>query len=284
MPTPESFIAAARREVGVTESPPGSNRQPYAAAAGHANGQAWCATFVVAMARSVGMKVGNESAYTPALYASMRHGPDPQLGALSFFNFPNDGVNRIQHVGIVVGWTDTTVISVEGNTSAGSYGSQSNGGGVYVRSRPRIHVVGYGYPPFDITPYEPQEEDDDMFSDQDRRQLEELRAHVMSVEAQLPVVTAGHGSLFANGAWHWGFTTSDGRLQRWVWRTDKAAWVCDIDEPGFEPGQWGILTSSLPQSPYGQSFETSARLADGKVGRIVWTPSEGFRPVEIVGA
>lgn len=144
----ECVLGQARSEVGYQESPPGSNRTKFAGEAGHANGQPWCATFLVAMARRCGGRFGNESAYTPSLFASMTHVGDPAPGDLAFFDFP-DKVRRIQHVGIVVDSTRESVTCVEGNTSAGSRGSQSNGGGVYLRTRPRGHVVGFGRPNYD---------------------------------------------------------------------------------------------------------------------------------------
>lgn len=138
-------IAQARSEVGYTESPRGSNRTKFAAEAGHANGQPWCATFCVAMARRCGGHFGNESAYTPSLFESMVHVGDPQPGDLAFFDFP-DSVHRIQHVGIVVGADRSTVTCCEGNTSAGAGGSQANGGGVFLRTRSRSLVAGFGRP------------------------------------------------------------------------------------------------------------------------------------------
>lgn len=155
--TADAVIAQARSEIGYTESPAGSNRTKFAAEAGHANGQPWCATFCVAMARRCGGQVGNESAYTPSLYGSMTHVSDPAVGDFAFFDFP-DSTHRIQHVGIVVSATASTVTCVEGNTSAGSGGSQSNGGGVYERTRSRSVVVGFGRPAYseeaDMTPGE----------------------------------------------------------------------------------------------------------------------------------
>ena len=49
MATAEDLLDLARSYIGLTESPAGSNRQPFAAMAGHANGYAWCATFGVAL-------------------------------------------------------------------------------------------------------------------------------------------------------------------------------------------------------------------------------------------
>lgn len=112
----------------------------------------WCDMFiswvgVQANARAI---IG-KAAYTPAhaawFQATGRWGHTPRRGAIVFFNWPGDGVNRIQHVGIVervLG--DGRIQTIEGNTSSGVWGSQSHGGGVFRRIRSTRLVVGYGYP------------------------------------------------------------------------------------------------------------------------------------------
>lgn len=117
--------------------------------------------------------------------------------------------------------------------------------------------------------------EDDMFSDQDRQALEELRAHIVAIEARLPATETGAGYLYANGTHHWGFTTAAGNLQRWVAR--DTGWECDVDEPGFEPGQWAVMTALSDRSRFGTSFEISASLTTGKVGRKVWTDTDKWR-------
>lgn len=151
MTTPALLLAAAAADLGYTEHPPGSNRTKLAAEAGHANGYAWCATAVVAWARRAKIKLPSESAYTPTMAEGFRRAGrfhrEPQVGDVAFFDFP-DPKARIQHVGIVESFTATTVTCIEGNTSSGRAGSQDDGGGVFRRTRPRSHVVGYGRPPF----------------------------------------------------------------------------------------------------------------------------------------
>ncbi len=112
----------------------------------------WCDMFmswvgVQANARDV---IG-KAAYTPShaawFKAQGRWGHTPKRGAIVFFNWPNDGVNRIQHVGIVESVRrDGRIVTIEGNTSNGIYGSQSQGAGVWRRVRATNTVVGYGYP------------------------------------------------------------------------------------------------------------------------------------------
>jgi hypothetical protein len=143
------FIAEAKKELGYTEDPPGSNRTKFAQEAGHANGQPWCASFVVSIARRVGVTLPSESAYTPTMAAAFkaqgRLFDVPQPGDVAFFDFP-DSKNRIQHVGIVESATATHVTCIEGNTSSSAAGSQDNGGGVYRRKRALAHARGFGRP------------------------------------------------------------------------------------------------------------------------------------------
>lgn len=147
-----SLLAIAADEIGTTEDPPGSNRNPYAPEVGHINGYPWCASFVVWCARRALIELPSESAYTPAMASSFQKAGrwvtgNPQPGDFAFFDFP-DSKRRIQHVGIVESSSPTTVTCIEGNTSPGSAGSQDNGGGVYRRTRSKSHVVGYGRPDF----------------------------------------------------------------------------------------------------------------------------------------
>ena len=62
---------------------------------------------------------------------------------------PHDGVDRISHIGIVVGVNSKTVITIEGNTSGS--GDQRNGGMVMIKERAfgsGKEVVGFGRPKF----------------------------------------------------------------------------------------------------------------------------------------
>lgn len=154
MPTVQAFLAECRSHVGTTENPPGSNKQPFAPIAGHPNGQPWCASYVVACSRRVGLTLPSESAYTPTMADGFRkvgawYASGPKPGDLAFFDFP-DSTFRIQHVGVVIellsDWN--TVRTVEGNTSSGNYGSQDNGGGVFERVRPLSYIKGFGRPSF----------------------------------------------------------------------------------------------------------------------------------------
>jgi hypothetical protein len=117
------------------------------------DGVNWCDIFVSwigvqANARNI---IGR-AAYTPAhadwFRRQGRWGHTPQRGAIAFFDFP-DGTHRIQHVGIVESVRrDGRIVTIEGNTVSGQWGSQYAGGGVYRRVRSTSLVVGYGYPKY----------------------------------------------------------------------------------------------------------------------------------------
>lgn len=146
-------LDAARREIGTVESPPNSNRTRYGATYGM-DGQPWCAMFVWWVFRQArALPLIPKTAYTPSFAQWFKSrgqwGTAPRPGAVAFFDFPGDGVNRISHVGLVEAVNaDSSIITIEGNTSPGTGGSQRDGGGVYRRTR-RTGIVGYGYPRYD---------------------------------------------------------------------------------------------------------------------------------------
>jgi hypothetical protein len=91
-----------------------------------------------------------KAAYTPTFADWFRThrqwGTAPRPGAVVFFDFPNDGVNRISHVGLVEAVNgDGTIQTIEGNTT----GPQHADDGVWRRTR-RVGVVGYGYPAYEV--------------------------------------------------------------------------------------------------------------------------------------
>lgn len=153
MSTPYDVIGTAAGELEYTESPAGSNKTKFAAEAGHLNGYAWCATFVVAIMRRKGIKLPSESAYTPTMLngfvaagTGSRAPAGIQVGDVVFFNWT--GGKLPNHVGIVTWVGKDTIETIEGNTSPGDAGSQSNGGGVFKRTRRLSQVVGYGRPAY----------------------------------------------------------------------------------------------------------------------------------------
>ncbi|WP_051740391.1 peptidoglycan-binding protein [Kitasatospora sp. MBT66] len=115
--------------------------------------QAWCDMWISYCASVSGNadSVGR-AAYCPShvnwFRARKQWSEYPKVGAIVFYDWDGDGL--ADHVGIVESFTDTTITTLEGNTSAGNAGSQSNGDGCYRRTRPRKvrQVLGYGYPAY----------------------------------------------------------------------------------------------------------------------------------------
>lgn len=149
LPTVNEFITAAVKEIGTKESPAGSNRVKYSL--WYKLIGAWCDMFI----SWLGYMTGGQSII--GRFASTRShaawfqrrgqwGHQAKPGAIVFYDF---GVGHINHVGLVEKVVDGRRIqTIEGNTSSGVIGSQSNGGGVYRRIRSTNSVVGYGYPAY----------------------------------------------------------------------------------------------------------------------------------------
>jgi CHAP domain-containing protein len=147
-----AVLAVAAREIGYHEAADGSNR--YGAAYGM-DRVAWCNQFVWwCMGQAGAAALIPKSAYTPttASWYQQRGAADrsPRPGDLVFYNWPGDGVDRIQHVGFVERVVNaSTIQTIEGNTTSGSGGNQSDGGFVARRTRCTSAVVLYGHPAYD---------------------------------------------------------------------------------------------------------------------------------------
>lgn len=131
------------------------------------SGIPYCAMFVSYCLNWAGIEAaGLPGAYVPWILSAnsdagrLVANEDAQPGDLVMFDWQGDGV--ADHIGIVEenhadeGWMQT----IEGNTSPGSGGSQSNGGGVYRRARNYSSIIGVTRPY-----YETQEEEDDMLTE-----------------------------------------------------------------------------------------------------------------------
>lgn len=131
------------------------------------SGIPYCAMFVSYCLNWAGFEAaGLPGAYVPWILSAnsdagrLVANEDAQPGDLVMFDWQGDGV--ADHIGIVEenhpdeGWMQT----IEGNTSPGSGGSQSNGGGVYRRARNYSSIIGVARPY-----YETQEEEDDMLTE-----------------------------------------------------------------------------------------------------------------------
>jgi len=161
------LVEVALAEIGYIEGPK-DNETKYGAFT-KANFQPWCGSFVNWCGNEAGVKLPN-TVYTPAgAQAFMKAGTwqaaevaTPQVGDIAYMDFPNDGVDRISHVGIVVGVNnDGTVDLAEGNTAPDKKGDQRNGGQACVKNRAykkkngsklrrsqTVSIVGFGRPAF----------------------------------------------------------------------------------------------------------------------------------------
>lgn len=151
MTTPQRVLAIAASQLGISESPAGSNRVKYNEWYG-VNNIPWCATFVSWVLDKAGLDelhgLQNErgSAYCPYIekyYKNQgRWQTKPQVGAIVLFDWGSDGIS--DHIGFVESAeTSRIVITLEGNTSSAD---NSNGGQVQRRKRYSSQIRGYGIP------------------------------------------------------------------------------------------------------------------------------------------
>ena len=120
------------------------------------SGVPYCAMFVSWVLDQAGMTPpGGIFAYCPTGLANARRlgrtrsKNNAKPGDLVFFDWNKDGVS--DHVGIVTANRGSYLETIEGNTSAGTRGSQSNGGGVYRRARSLSLVIGVVSPQYSGT-------------------------------------------------------------------------------------------------------------------------------------
>ena len=159
----EAIIEVAKKEIGTIEGPK-DNETKYGAWM-KVNFQPWCQSFVSWCAFTSGLNPNKypKTASTVAAadwfkkkdrWADARN-DDPTPGDWIFFDFPDDGVNRISHVGLCIKNNgDGTIQVIEGNTSGTAKGDQRNGGmcvektRAYVKNKKGIinAIVGWGRP------------------------------------------------------------------------------------------------------------------------------------------
>ena len=154
----KDVLKVAAGELGITQSPANSNNVTYntwfygRAVRDTANTKyPWCMAFVQWCFDQAGCRLPHITASCSNLlswyrtYQPERVVQDPKPWDIIIYNFG--------HTGIVESTTAGTVTAIEGNTSAGESGSQSNGGGVFRRVRSKSLVTAY------IRPFNNYEED-----------------------------------------------------------------------------------------------------------------------------
>lgn len=159
MVTGTQVVRVARSQVGYVEGGGADghsgNQTKYGAAFGW-NGVAWCSIFVWWVHYQLGIdlkKVGT-SLFASCVYAvnawrakgCFTFGvKGAQPGVILYFNWP--GGEAEDHTGILDHIDRNGIHTVEGNTSSGNSGSQTNGGGTYARLRDASLIVGYAKVP-----------------------------------------------------------------------------------------------------------------------------------------
>ena len=148
----ERLLDLARSQLGVKESPAGSNRVKYNDAYG-GGAKAWCCTFLWWLFREAGASElffnGAKTAYAPALLIYHRkmgqavHG-DYRPGDVIFFDF--NGNKTADHVGICESWDGTYITTIDGNTGEGS---EADGGAVMRRKRAKKFICGAYRPAYE---------------------------------------------------------------------------------------------------------------------------------------
>ena len=147
MPTAQQVMVTACQEIGYSrwDDPEEGSKygRDYATRHGAyfgASGVPFCAMFVTWCFRQWdATPPGGDFAYVPhviqraAATDQLVNKYDAEFGDIVCFDWDGDGV--ADHVGFVYENHGSYVQTVEGNTSSGSGGSQSNGGGVYSRAR-----------------------------------------------------------------------------------------------------------------------------------------------------
>lgn len=162
-------IEIARLELGVTESPPGSNRVKYWEKYDPAyQGQPWCVAFLWWVFQEAGERMaffgGGKTASCSILLRWYREQgltvpvSEVQVGDIVLLNFHKK--SDPEHCGLVtekgVDFGYWYIKTIEGNTSSG--GSQDNGGAVCEKERYQHQIVGVCRPQYKAE--EPETVDD----------------------------------------------------------------------------------------------------------------------------
>lgn len=156
-----TIIEKAKSFIGTTESPPNSNNvifnTDYYGHPVYGASYPWCMTYVWDIFRMCDASNlfygGNKTASCPCLmewaksigqFVTGSYRP----GDVLFFNF--DSVSDADHTGFCECDNGSYVTTIEGNTSSTNYGSQSNGGGVFRRTRDKSCILGAYRPAYSL--------------------------------------------------------------------------------------------------------------------------------------
>lgn len=156
--TADEIIALAKKQVGVKESPAGSNNVKYNTAyygkAVKGSAYPWCCAFIwwlfMKLDASKLFYNGKKTAYCPAVVSwakskkIWKKNTEGKKGDLVLFNWR--GGSTAEHIGIVIKKnSDGTYQTIEGNTSVSS---NDNGGTVMIRTRNKSCILGFARPKY----------------------------------------------------------------------------------------------------------------------------------------
>ena len=153
METANELLGIAREQIGVKESPPGSNKVKYNTwyYGREVSGAAypWCVVFVQWVFDQAGVELPARTASCGALMRAAKAAgcwvtKGYQPGDVVIYDFP--GGAATDHCGIVESVDGTSISAIEGNTSSAS---DADGGAVERRARKFAQIVGAVRPSYD---------------------------------------------------------------------------------------------------------------------------------------
>lgn len=212
MTSAEKVLEIARKEIGVTELPPGSNKVKYNTwfYGREVSGASypWCCAFVCWVFDQVGClgllrKTGGCTTLMNWFKGKGLLVPakEAKPGDIVFYQFDKDAY--ADHVGIVERRTSTGIVAIEGNTSVTS---DDNGGAVMRRNRKWSCIMAVARPDWNLVSKEPpalpskdEVEDDDMMDvakfkelwNEMRRELQDNDSGKWSEEARQWAISTG---------------------------------------------------------------------------------------------
>lgn len=161
MPSADTLLSVARGQIGYSrwDDPETGTKygrwyaEKYGPAWLGGNGVPYCAMFVSWVFDRAGVKVKwLPDTYCPSIHSRIESADDDyssknaKPGDVVLFDWQHDGED--DHVGIVEENTGSYLVTIEGNTSSGSSGSQGNGGKVARRTRSYAVTTIIGRPDF----------------------------------------------------------------------------------------------------------------------------------------